>query len=158
MCARAAAGQILDPRAHLARYAWLDNRDYDWFAQRIPFFESPDEAVDATYYYRWEVVTKHLTYASPDAGYTFTEFIDHPFWSGAHGAISCPLGHQFSEVRWPKDRRVIDDFARYWFSTSSATTVACARPSATRYSTGTARGARRADARVLSQLPERPTT
>lgn len=111
---------ILDPQAQLARWTWWDNRDGDWFAEHIPFFESPDTAIDATYYYRWEVVTKHLTYGSPATGYTFTEFLDRPFWSGAYGAISCPLGHQAYEVRWLKDARVIEDFARYWFETPGA--------------------------------------
>jgi hypothetical protein len=111
---------ILDPQTQLARWSWWDNRDWDWYAEHIPFFESPDTAIDATYYYRWEVVTKHLTYGSPATGYTFTEFLDRPFWSGAYGAISCPLGHQAYEVRWLKDARVIEDFARYWFETPGA--------------------------------------
>src|SRR5262249_52732837 len=72
------------------------------------------------YYYRWELVTKHLTYGSPDSGYSFTEFIDRPFWSGAYGAISCPGGHQLYEVRWLKDPRYARDYARYWFRTRGA--------------------------------------
>lgn len=112
--------QILDHDAVLARQSWWDNRDWDWYKARIPFFESPDTAVDATYYYRWELVTKHLTYGSPKTGYTFTEFLDRPFWSGRYGAISCPLGHQFAELRWLDDRLIIDDFARYWFETPGA--------------------------------------
>jgi len=111
---------ILDKPALLERFGWWDNRDWDWYAEHVPFFESPDSAIDATYYYRWELITKHLTYGAPETGYTFTEFIDRPFWSGAYGAISCPLGHQFYELRWLKDRRVIDDFARYWFETPGA--------------------------------------
>jgi hypothetical protein len=111
---------ILDPQAQLARWSWWDNRDWDWYAARIPFFESPERAIDATYYYRWELVTKHLTYGSPQTGYTFSEFINRPHWSGAYGSISCPLGHQFYEVRWLKDRRVIEDFTRYWFETPGA--------------------------------------
>ena len=117
---RTATAQVLDKRAVLARYEWLDNRDYDWFAARIPFFDSPDTAIDATYYYRWELITKHLTYGDPHTGYTFTEFIDRPFWSGAYGAISCPLGHQFHEVRWLDDPRIVNDFARYWFEAPGA--------------------------------------
>src|SRR4051794_15152736 len=112
-----ANAQVLDKRALFARQSWWDNRDWDWLAARIPVFESPDSAIDATYLYRWELVTKHLTYGSPRSGYTFTEFIDRPFWSGAYGAISCPLGHQFDEVRWLNDPEIIDDFARYWFET-----------------------------------------
>ena len=115
----AAAPATLDTTL-LQRYAWLDNRDWAWYASHIPFFESPDTALDATYYYRWELVTKHLTYGSPESGYTFSEFIDRPFWSGAYGSISCPLGHQFYEVRWLKDRRIVDDFARYWFDAPGA--------------------------------------
>ena len=118
--AHAAAAQVLDKRVMLARYEWLDNRDDDWYAARIPFFDSPDTAITATYYYRWELVTKHLTYGDPRTGYTFTEFIDRPFWSGAYGAISCPLGHQFHELRWLDDPRIVNDFARYWFETPGA--------------------------------------
>ena len=112
--------QVLDKDAMLRRQTWWDNRDVAWFAARIPMFESPDTAIDATYYYRWELVTRHLTYGSPESGYTFTEFIDRPFWSGAYGAISCPLGHQLDEIRWLKDRRIFEDFARYWFETPGA--------------------------------------
>jgi len=110
----------LDHQAILARQSWWDNRDWDWYRRQIPFFESPDPDIDATYYYRWELLTKHLTYGSPETGYTFTEFIDRPFWSGAYGSISCPLGHQMYEARWLKDRRIVEDFARYWFETPGA--------------------------------------
>jgi hypothetical protein len=111
---------VLDRQAVLERQTWWDNRDWSWYLSEIPFFESPDSDIDATYYYRWELVTKHLTYGSPQTGYTFTEFLDRPFWSGRFGAISCPLGHQFSEIRWLKDRRIVDDYARYWFETPGA--------------------------------------
>jgi hypothetical protein len=110
----------LDQPALLAHQTWRDNLDQDWFRREIPFFDSPDSAIDATWYYRWELLTKHLTYGSPESGYTFTEFIDRPFWSGAFGAISCPLGHQMYEARWLRDRRIVEDFARYWFETPGA--------------------------------------
>lgn len=111
---------VLDHQALLNRQTWWDNRDWSWYKANIPFFESPDSEIDATYYYRWELVTKHLTYGSAETGYTFTEFIDRPFWSGAYGAISCPLGHQLYEIRWLNDRRIVEDFARYWFEASGA--------------------------------------
>ena len=111
---------ILDPPTVLARQSWWDNRDWDWYAANIPIFESPDSDVDATYYYRWELVTKHLTYGSAETGYTFTEFLDRPSWSGAYGSISCPLGHQLYEARWLTDRRYAQDFARYWYETPGA--------------------------------------
>ena len=114
------APPALDHQGILARQSWWDNRDWDWYERNIPFFDSPDSAINATYYYRWELVTKHLTYGSPETGYTFTEFIDRPFWSGAYGAISCPLGHQMYETRWLRNRRYVEDFARYWFETPGA--------------------------------------
>ncbi len=111
---------ILDKQKQLDRFSWWDNRDSEWFKARIPFWDSPDGAIDATYYYRWELVTKHMTYGSPKSGYTFTEFIDRPHWSGRYGAISCPLGLQIYELRWLKDRRITNDFIRYWFDVPGA--------------------------------------
>src|SRR3954468_22589550 len=111
---------VLDKRQLLEREAFWDNRDWDWYEANIPFFECPDPEITTTYYYRWELVTKHLTYGSPNSGYSFTEFIDRPFWSGAYGAISCPAGHQLYEVRWLHDPRYARDYSRYWFRTPGA--------------------------------------
>ncbi|WP_052573285.1 discoidin domain-containing protein [Haloferula sp. BvORR071] len=113
-------GQILDKQALLAKQSFWANKDFEWYKKNIPFFECPDEEINTTYYYRWELVTKHLTYGSPDTGYVFTEFANRPFWSGAYGAISCPSGHQINEVRWLKDPRYVRDFTRYWFKTPGA--------------------------------------
>ena len=104
----------------MKRQTFWDNRDWDWYNQNIPFFDSPDEDLNTTYYYRWELITKHLVYGSPQTGYAFTEFIDRPFWSGAYGAISCPAGHQLYEVRWLKDPRYARDYSNYWFRTPNA--------------------------------------
>lgn len=115
-----ASGQLLDKQKLLDRETFWDNRDWDWYKANIPFFECPDADLQTTYYYRWELVTKHLTYGSPNSGYSFTEFIDRPFWSGAYGAISCPAGHQLYEVRWLGDPRYARDYARYWHRTPGA--------------------------------------
>ena len=111
---------LIDKQLVFDRYDWWDNRDWDWYSEYIPFIETPDAQIDEVYYYRWEVMTKHLTYGSPETGYMFTEFIDRPFWSGMYGGIACPLGHQLSEVRWLKNPRIIDDFSRYWIDTEGA--------------------------------------
>lgn len=115
-----AAEPLLTPRALLERETFWDNKDWDWFEGNIPLFECPDADLQTTYYYRWELLTKHLTYGSPNSGYSFTEFIDRPFWSGAYGAISCPAGHQLYEARWLRDPRYARDYARYWFRTPGA--------------------------------------
>jgi hypothetical protein len=115
-----AAEPLLQPQAILDRETFWENRDWDWYKANIPFFECPDADIQTTYYYRWELVTRHLTYGSPNSGYSFTEFIDRPFWSGAYGAISCPAGHQLYEARWLRDPRYARDYARYWFRTPGA--------------------------------------
>ena len=117
---KADGATVLDKQALLDAQTFWDNRDWDWYQANVPFFECPDPELNTTWYYRWELVTKHLTYGSPDSGYSFTEFIDRPFWSGAYGAISCPAGHQLYEVRWLRDPRYARDYARYWFRTPGA--------------------------------------
>jgi len=112
--------QILNKQRLLAAETFWDNRDADWFVANIPFFECPDPELTTTYYYRWELLTKHLTYGSPNSGYAFTEFIDRPFWSGKYGAISCPAGHQLYESRWLRQPGIARDYARYWFQTDGA--------------------------------------
>src|SRR5262245_34377512 len=105
-----AEAQFLDRHALLDRETFWDNRDFDWYSLNIPFFDCPDRDLTTTYYYRWELLTKHLTYGSPISGYSFTEFIDRPFWSGAYGAISCPAGLQLEEARWLRDPTIARDY------------------------------------------------
>jgi hypothetical protein len=113
-------GEVVDKQSLLEAQTFWDNRDWDWYKSNIPFFDSPDADINTTYYYRWELVTKHLTYGAPNSGYSYTEFIDRPFWAGAYGAISCPAGHQLYEVRWLHGRNYAQDYARYWFRTAGA--------------------------------------
>ncbi len=108
---------LIDPQSALERETFWDNRDWDWYRANVPLFDCPDADIRTTYYYRWELLTKHLTYGSANSGYSFTEFIDRPFWSGAYGANSCPAGHQLYEARWLRDPQFARDYARYWFRT-----------------------------------------
>ncbi len=68
--------QVLNKQAMLDQFNFWHNKDWDWYKENIPFFESPDKETDLTYYYRWELMTAHLVYGSPATGYTSTEFID----------------------------------------------------------------------------------
>jgi hypothetical protein len=109
-----ASAGVLDRRALLERQNFWINRDFDWFEANIPFFDSPDEEINTTYYYRWELVTRHFVYGSPNHGYAFTEFANRPFWSGAYGTIACPAGHQIYETRWLREPRYVRDYLRFW--------------------------------------------
>lgn len=112
--------QVLNKQAMLDKFSFWQNKDWDWYKENIPFFESPDKEIDLTYYYRWEMMTAHLVYGSPATGYTSTEFIDRPGWSGKYGAISCPAGHHLYEFRWFRNKRYAQDYSRYWFRTPGA--------------------------------------
>jgi len=109
-----AAGTILDSRALLERQDFWVNQDFEWFEENIPFFDCPDEEINTTYYYRWELVTRHFVYGNPNFGYAFTEFSNRPFWSGAYGTIACPAGHQLNEVRWLNNPRYARDYVNFW--------------------------------------------
>jgi len=111
---------VLDPQAILDRMSFLDNRDWDWYRANVPFLETPDREIDDTYYYRFDMMTKHFVYGSPEHGYSVTEFIDRPGWSGTYGAIVAPLGLQLSDMRWLRDQRITRDYADYWFKVPGA--------------------------------------
>ena len=111
---------VLEASKILDRETFWENQDREWFRGNIPLLETPDPAINTTFLYRWELVTRHLVYGSPANGYAFTEFMDRPFWSGQYGAISCPAGLQLSEVRWLRDPRFAWDYAKYWVKVPGA--------------------------------------
>ncbi|MCF7730631.1 MAG: discoidin domain-containing protein [Akkermansiaceae bacterium] len=108
------AAPVLDARKLLAAQNFWINEDFDWYERNIPLFDCPDQEINTTYYYRWELVTRHLVYGNPNHGYAFTEFANRPFWSGAYGTISCPAGLQINEVRWLHNPRYVRDYVRFW--------------------------------------------
>ena len=114
------SGQVLDKQEILDRFSFWYNKDWDWYKENIPFFESPDTDIDMTYYYRWEMMSARMVYGSGETGYVSTEFTDRPWWSGTYGAISCAAGHQLYEYRWFRNPRYFEDYARYWFRTPGA--------------------------------------
>jgi F5/8 type C domain len=117
-----AARLILDPEKQFARWKFWTNRDWDWYAANIPMWESPHRQIDEIYYYRAEVVTKHLRYASPKTGYIFTEFsnADRLEWAGRYNGIASAADLHFEEIRWLKTRQYAQDYARYWMLTDGA--------------------------------------
>ena len=105
---------MLDHRKLLEAQDFLVNRDFAWFESNIPFLDTPEAEINKTYYYRWELVTRHLVYGHPNHGYAFTEFANRPGWSGAYGPISCPVGMQINDVRWLGDPRYVRDYLHFW--------------------------------------------
>jgi hypothetical protein len=117
-----AQNRFLNPVTQLARWTFWTNRDWDWYTANIPFWESPSREIDEIYYYRAEVLTKHLRYASQETGYIFTEFsnADRLEWAGRYNAIASAADLHFEEIRWLKTRQYAQDYARYWMLTEGA--------------------------------------
>ena len=102
------------------RFTFWENEDWDWYVDNIPFVETPDARLDEVYYYRWQLLTTHLRYASPQVGYVATEFNDSPGYAGAFGAIVAPSGHQLYEMQWLRDRRFAEDYLEFYFNQHSS--------------------------------------
>ena len=119
--AKPVCGQsILNKQKVLDKFSFWNNKDWEWYKENIPFLETPDNEIDKTYYYRWELITIHLVYGSPYDGYASTEFIDRPWWSGSFGTISCPVGHQIYDFRWFRNPKYLKNYAEYWFKNPGA--------------------------------------
>ncbi len=112
--------QVLPKLEILQSHDWLDNQDFDWYIENIPFLDTPNDDLDTTWLYRWDMMTKHIIYGSPEHGYASTEFIDRPPWAGTYGTIVCPLGFQLYDMRWFRNPRYVRDYAEYWFKVPGA--------------------------------------
>jgi hypothetical protein len=62
----------------MERETFWDRCDQAWFLDNVPLLDCPDADIETTWWYRFELLTKHLTYGSPNSGYLFTEFLDRP--------------------------------------------------------------------------------
>ena len=91
-----------------------NNQSWAWLRSNIPFFECPDKSFEQIYYFRWWTFRKHLK-TTPD-GFVFTEFLDKVGHSGKYNTISCALGHHIYEGTWLRDKRYIDEYARFWYT------------------------------------------
>lgn len=87
----------------------------DWFAEQIPFFECPDAAMQAIYYFRWDVYRQHIKYTP--SGYIITEFLPDVPWAGKYNTIICATGHHLYEGRWLRSPQYLDDYIRFWLTT-----------------------------------------
>lgn len=92
--------------------------------QNIPLFLSSDSSMTKVYNYRWWMISKHLkTYYDcyDDKTYwVFTEFFGDRAWATRSGAITCPAGHQFYDVRWLRNPVFLKSYADYYMSGSAS--------------------------------------
>ncbi len=110
--ARADVAPILDKNA-LANQYYGSNAA--WFASNIPFLETSDANIQQIYYYRWDVVNKHLLYLPTKDHWVMTEFYHPVWWESPDRTIDAAAGHHIYEARWLADRTYDDSYIDYWF-------------------------------------------
>ncbi|MGF7153324.1 hypothetical protein GGR40_001066 [Novosphingobium gossypii] len=107
-----ASGPPMDTQA-IARSRF--GNDADWYLQRIPFFESSDERIDAVYYYRWGLFRAHQRDLG-EQGYITTEFADDVDWQRhPFASLNDASGFHIAEGRWLNDRRFTDDYINFMY-------------------------------------------
>jgi hypothetical protein len=114
---------VLNPQ-HFRRFFNLP-RAFDVAVREAPFFDASDADVVIAYYFRLEVLLKHITVvnaAAVDAGagdvapeYVITEFLPPVRWAGKHNTISCAAGHHIREARWLRTQAYVHSYLRLWF-------------------------------------------
>ena len=87
----------------------------DWFDTHVPFFDCPDEAMRAIYYFRWDVYRQHLRQAT--TGWVITAFLPENSFAGFSHTVVSAAGHHFYEGRWLRQMAYLDDYTRFWLMT-----------------------------------------
>ncbi|MFQ7076631.1 MAG: hypothetical protein ACLRSW_01020 [Christensenellaceae bacterium] len=73
--------------------------------------------LEEIYYFRAYTLSKHIKKNSAGK-YIVTEFLNDVSWAiDTEGAISCPVGHQLSELRWFKNcGEIVKQYADFWLN------------------------------------------
>ncbi len=90
------------------------NNEFSPFEIGIPLLDISDETIEEIYYFRWQTYAGQIK-TTPD-GYVVTEFLPDVSWAGKYNTINCPAGHHFYEGRWLHDRKILSDYAKFWFT------------------------------------------
>lgn len=111
LCAEVA--HAIDTNAIAQKYF---GNDTEWYANRIPFFESSDNKLDEIYYYRWQVFRAHQRDLGHDYGFITTEFADDVGWQlQPWASLNDATGFHLNEGRWCRDRRFTQDYIEFMF-------------------------------------------
>ncbi|RAV28570.1 MGH1-like glycoside hydrolase domain-containing protein [Sinomicrobium soli] len=96
------------------------NRDNveDFLRDNIPHFISSDKDFTKVYNYRWWMMSKHFRlWKDPEDHkdyWVITEFFGWPAHGSISGAIPCPAGHQFYDLRWFRDPKYLRSYIDFY--------------------------------------------
>lgn len=104
----------------------IDRQNNEAFIkENIPLFLSSSEDFTEVYNYRWWMISKHLRKWHDETEkrdyWVFTEFFGWPGHGSLSGAIPCPAGHQFYDVRWLRDPQYLRSFAEFYMGGFAST-------------------------------------
>lgn len=95
-----------------------------FLVNNVPLFLSSDTLIWRVFNYRWWMISKHLKeYHDPYDNQNYwvvTEFFGVKPWASLSGAITCPAGHQFYDVRWLRDDKFLKSYADYFMAGSAS--------------------------------------
>ena len=107
----ATSGAPVLPESAIA-HRWFGN-DAAWYANNIPFFDSPDAKLDQIYYYRWKVFRAHIRDVGAQ-GVVFTEFLPKVGWDRTpYSTLNDSAIFPIYDGRWLRDRSYLNDWISY---------------------------------------------
>ena len=86
-----------------------------FLSENLPLFRCSDKMIEEIYYFRAYTFAKHIKKNRNDK-FIVTEWLDSASWQKeTDGAISCPVGHQLSELKWFKNgKQIAEEYIRFW--------------------------------------------
>jgi hypothetical protein len=113
-------------RSYIDKFEKLDGGKYEKFFDKstdiygflkdnLPKFSCSDKALEEIYYFRAYTFAKHLKVNRYNQ-VILTEWLDTESWQKeTDGAISCPVGHHISELKWLKNgKQIARDYINFW--------------------------------------------
>ncbi len=86
--------------------------------ENVPLFISSNEDFTDVYNYRWWMMSKHFrSWKDPVENkdyWVITEFFGWPGHGSISGAIPCPAGHQFYDLRWFRDPQYLESYIDFY--------------------------------------------
>lgn len=86
--------------------------------KNIPYFLCSNKDFTEVFNYRWWMISKHLRrWLDPEENkeyWVVTEFFGWPAHGSVSGAIPCPAGHQFYDMRWFRDPSYLESYITFY--------------------------------------------